>query len=176
MKAQAAFAVQPAEETCLFALLAREANMRYFEEIHKSIARRAYEIFEYEGRIPGREVENWFRAEAELLLPIHAEVTEEHDMVVIRAMVPRFTAKELAVRVEPTRLSIAGRRVYFEERKMGGEAVLKLHCAERIFRVMDLPAEVDSTGAEVTLGGDVLTLRLPKAADTGKLQPKLRAA
>jgi hypothetical protein len=30
------------------------------------IAQRAYEIYEREGRQPGREMENWLRAEAEL--------------------------------------------------------------------------------------------------------------
>jgi hypothetical protein len=32
----------------------------------EQIARRAYEIYEREGRQPGRELENWLRAEAEL--------------------------------------------------------------------------------------------------------------
>jgi hypothetical protein len=33
---------------------------------YEQIAQRAYEIYEREGRQPGREVENWLRAEAEL--------------------------------------------------------------------------------------------------------------
>lgn len=32
----------------------------------EEIARRAYEIYEREGRQPGRELENWLAAEAEL--------------------------------------------------------------------------------------------------------------
>ena len=32
----------------------------------EEIARRAYEIYEREGRQPGRELENWLKAEAEL--------------------------------------------------------------------------------------------------------------
>ena len=33
---------------------------------YEQIAARAYEIYEREGRQPGRELENWLRAEAEL--------------------------------------------------------------------------------------------------------------
>jgi|1185.fasta_scaffold259925_2 hypothetical protein len=33
---------------------------------YEQIAQRAYEIYDREGRQPGREVENWLRAEAEL--------------------------------------------------------------------------------------------------------------
>ena len=33
---------------------------------HDEIARRAYELFEKSGRIPGRDVENWLTAEQQL--------------------------------------------------------------------------------------------------------------
>jgi hypothetical protein len=33
---------------------------------YEQIAQRAYEIYERDGRQPGRELENWLRAEAEL--------------------------------------------------------------------------------------------------------------
>jgi hypothetical protein len=37
----------------------------------EQIAQRAYEIYEREGRQPGRELENWLRAEAELADATH---------------------------------------------------------------------------------------------------------
>jgi hypothetical protein len=37
----------------------------------EQIAARAYEIYEREGRQPGRELENWLRAEAELTAGTH---------------------------------------------------------------------------------------------------------
>lgn len=36
-------------------------------ELHEAIGRRAREIYEKSGRIPGRDLENWVRAEAEIL-------------------------------------------------------------------------------------------------------------
>jgi Protein of unknown function (DUF2934) len=36
-------------------------------QVHEAIARRATEIYEHSGRIPGRDMENWVQAEAEIL-------------------------------------------------------------------------------------------------------------
>ena len=36
---------------------------------YEQIARRAYDIYEREGRQPGHELENWLRAEAEIVGP-----------------------------------------------------------------------------------------------------------
>ena len=176
MKAQSATAAQPGRGRWTFLLLTRDENMRYFAEIHNSIARRAFEIYEHEGKIPGRDLENWFRAEAELLRPIHTNITEEKDMLVLRAEVRGFNAQELGVRVEPASLSIAGRRVFFESRKMHGDNLLKLYCAERIYRVVNLPATVDPARVEATLGSDVLELRLPKASQAATARARLKAA
>jgi HSP20 family molecular chaperone IbpA len=176
MKAQAATAAQPDRGRSTFMLLTRDGNMKYFAEIHNSIARRAFEIYEHEGKIPGRDLENWFRAEAELLHPVDITIADEKGVMVLRAEVPGFNAQELAVRVEPTRLSIAGRRAFFESRNMNGDNYLKLYCAERIYRVVDLPATVDPARTEATLGFDVLELRLPKASRAFTAPTRLKAA
>ena len=34
---------------------------------HEEIARRAYTIFEQGGRVPGQDIENWLKAEAQLM-------------------------------------------------------------------------------------------------------------
>ena len=63
------------------------------EEMLESIARRAYEIFESQGRVKGREVENWLQAEAELFEPTTIDVKESPDGVTVFAevggLVPR---------------------------------------------------------------------------------------
>ena len=46
------------------------------EDTFNALARRAYEIFEGNGRAFGRDLENWFQAERELLHPVPVNVTE----------------------------------------------------------------------------------------------------
>ena len=54
-------------------------------EISDTLARRAYELFESRGRQGDHDLEDWFRAESELLNPMPAEISEAGDQVVVRA-------------------------------------------------------------------------------------------
>jgi hypothetical protein len=56
-----------------------------FNNLSEQISRRAYEIFEGKGRTFGQDLEDWFRAESEILHPVHLRVVEKDDAL-IRAM------------------------------------------------------------------------------------------
>jgi len=58
------------------------------ENTFNTIARRAYEIFEANGRAFGRDLEHWFRAERELLHPVLVNVTETDGSFEMKAEVP----------------------------------------------------------------------------------------
>jgi hypothetical protein len=47
-----------------------------FDRIYNSIAQRAIEIFESNGRNFGHEFDDWFKAEFELLHPVHVRIAE----------------------------------------------------------------------------------------------------
>jgi HSP20 family molecular chaperone IbpA len=79
------------------------------QQFYDSTARRAFEIFENNGRWLGRDLEDWFRAESELLHPIHLEMAESDDNLMVRAEVPGFSTKELEISIEPRRLTILGK-------------------------------------------------------------------
>ena len=51
---------------------------------HEEIARRAYELFEKSGRVPGKDVENWLRAEQQLMAD-RRPATEASPKVEVRA-------------------------------------------------------------------------------------------
>ena len=64
-------------------------------EISDTLARRAYELFEGRGRQDGHDLEDWLRAESELLNPMSAEISEADDQMVVRADVPGFKKRIL---------------------------------------------------------------------------------
>ena len=66
----------------------------------------------------GREFENLFKTEPELMRPICLELYETEEALVARAEVPGFTEKELHIVAEPWRLVIAGKREWKEEGKV----------------------------------------------------------
>lgn len=141
-----------------------------FDEMEKTfhtLARRAYEIFDGNGRVFGRELDNWLQAERELLHPIALNIIETEEAFTVKAEVPGFTEKEIEVAVEQGRLVITGQKESSKEEKKG-----KTVCAEtrsdRILRVVDLPGEVEAGRVTATLKNGVLELVLPKVA---KVQP-----
>ena len=139
--------------------------VKRLQELHESIARRAYEIFESKGRTCGRDLENWLQAESELLHPVHVDVAESDEGLTVRAEVPGFRVENLKVGVEARRLTIAGQREAEEERR-GEKTIYKEYCSNEFLRVIDLPAEVVVGKAAATLRDGVLQLNMPKAASS----------
>jgi HSP20 family protein len=143
------------------------------QRTHDSISRRAFEIFDNNGRWFGRDWEDWFRAESELLHPVHLEMTESDGNLTVRAEVPGFSANELVINVDPNKLTIVGKHEAQEERKKA-KTIYSERCAKEILRVVYLPADVDSSKASATLRDGILNIELPKAvrAKTVRIEPK----
>ena len=82
---------------------------------------------------------DWFKAESELLHPVHVRIAESDEVLTAEAEVPDFEAKDLRINVEPRRLTISGKKETKEEQKKG-KAVHHEQCSNEILRVIDLPA------------------------------------
>ena len=137
------------------------------QRLRDSVARRAFEIFESQGRTFRRDLENWLQAESELLHPVHFDVAESDEGLTVRAEIPGFKAEQLEVSMEPRRVTIAGKREA-EERK-NEKTIYRESCSDEILRVIDLPAEVVAGKVAATLRDGVLELKIPKAAPAKKM-------
>ncbi|HEX2711158.1 MAG TPA: Hsp20 family protein [Candidatus Acidoferrales bacterium] len=144
-------------------------------EINNLIARRAQELFEASGSVHGRDIENWARAEREILHAVPLEVQETETGITVLAEAPGFNERDLEVRVEPRRLLIAGKRVGTTERKEGKTVYSERH-SQQIFRVVDLPSRIDPEGVKATLSDGLLEISLPKAAAGKKVPVFTKAA
>jgi len=145
------------------------------EQTFNALARRAYEIFESNGRTFGRDLENWLRAERELLHPVAVNITEMDDAFEVKAEVPGFNEKEIEVNVEPSRLTITGKRETKKE-ETKGKTVYAESCSDQLLRMVDLPAEVQTDKVAATLKNGVLELTLPKAVKEQGLRIHPKAA
>jgi HSP20 family protein len=173
MSAQAATAMQPAKGTVPVKQPASRDVFDQIQQTYDSIARRAFDLFNDNGRWLGHELDDWFRAESELLHPVHLEIAESDDSLTVRAEVPGFSTKELEINVEPRKLMISGKHEAQEESKKG-KTIYSERCAKEILRVVDLPAEVDSSKVSATLKDGILNIELPKAAHakTVRVEPE----
>lgn len=139
------------------------------QQLHDLIERRAFELFNGNGRTFGHDLEDWFKAESELLHPVHIDVAESDGDLRIRAEVPGFTANELEVSVEPRRVTISGKRETKEERK-DQKTIYTERCSDQVLRVVDLPEAVDADKASAKLKDGVLELTMPRAVPPKKIQ------
>lgn len=146
--------IKPIKEASLFDQM---------EDTFRALTRRAYEIFEGDGRAFGRDLEHWLRAERELLHPVLVSITEQDNSFEVKAEVPGFNEKELEISVEPRRLTITGKRETKKEEKKG-KTLYAESCSDQILRCVDLPADVETEKVTATLKNGVLEFTLPKLA------------
>ncbi len=160
---QAATAPAPQTKTDLTAPKTVKARNPFeeFEQVYNSIARRAFEIFDGNGRIAGRDLQNWFEAESQLLHPVYLNIDETEQAISLQAELPGFTPKELQIYVEPQRIAISGTRESTHEQKKGKTICREYH-SNQVFRVVDLPARIDVEGVTSALKNGVLELQMPK--------------
>jgi HSP20 family protein len=158
-------AVQRAKEQTLpQQKAASESLLDRMDTVFDDIARRAFHIFEGNGRIIGRDLEDWFQAEKELFRPVQTELKESADSLELKAKVPGFSEKELEIRVESRRVVITGKHESIEKEQAKGNIARSETHTSQVFCIVDLPADVEVNKATATLNNEVLTLAMPKAA------------
>jgi len=133
------------------------------QDVFNLIARRAFEIFESRGHVHGNAREDWFLAESELLTPVKFHLSESGERLTARAEVPGFHRQEIKVSLEPRRLSISGKTKPLENQKSGKHPHSHRH-AQLMFRVIDLPCEVDLSKAKASFNDGRLEVVMPRAA------------
>jgi HSP20 family protein len=127
----------------------------------KTIEQRAFDLFNGRGGEPGRELEDWFKAESELLHPVLCEVTDADDHLTVKAEVPGFNAQELKLSVEPDRLFIRGTKETMKKDEKENTVYTERRSNE-MFRTLYLPAEVDPEKVTAELKDGMLNMTLPK--------------
>jgi len=145
-------------------------------EMHDTISRRAFDLFEKGGRNFGRDLDNWFKAESELLHPVSISIDETDEGLRVEAEVPGFKAEELEVSVEPHRLTITGKREAEKEETKKGKTVYSERRAERVLRVVELPVEVNTEAVSAVLKDGVLEFTMPKAVPAKKVTIEKKVA
>jgi len=139
------------------------------QNVFDAVSRRAYEILEGNGRSFGHDIEDWFKAENELFEPLHTDITESDGSISVKVEVPGFTERELQVAIEAGHLVISGKHESNKEEE-NGEVTHSEACSKEIFRVIDLPTEVETGKVTATLKNGILELTIPKVAEAQAVQ------
>lgn len=134
-------------------------------EITNDIGQRAFDFFRQRGGEFGKELDDWFRAEREILRPTPVEITETDNSIFVSAAVPGFKPEEIEVSVKGDTLILSG-KTETKEKKENANTILNEWRSNQFFRQFTLPSEVDTEKVEAKLKDGMLELTLPKAAGT----------
>lgn len=144
-------------------LVEAEKMFERFAELTKETTHKAYEFFVKRGGDFGKEIEDWFKAEAEILRPVTVEITETDKQINVSAMIPGFKPEEIEISVDGNVLILSG-TTEMESKREDENTFYSEWRSNRFFRNLTLPAEVNAEKVKATLKNGVLHLKLPKAA------------
>jgi HSP20 family protein len=144
---------------------------RDVDRLMNQIRERAYQFFEGRGRDDGHDLDDWFKAETELLKPVPLEITEKNNTLNIRADVPGFKENELELNFDGNVLTIKGEHREEIEKKAEKTYHAEIR-AQQIFRQFTLPISVIGDKATATLKNGVLEISVPKAEPAKKIAVK----
>ena len=157
-----------------FKLTASGTSVEQTRLISAAVARRAYELFEARGSEHGHDCEDWIRAESELLTPLPATIIDTDEAVTIRAELRGLMGKEVEVLAEPRHLIVRREKQMSEQDNR--RAVFQGDMSAEMFRVLDLPAEIDPHDMKASIQQDVLEVTLAKVDPGNKNAVGTKAA
>ncbi len=168
-----ALAVRPGTESRNITVVPQKNDL--FEELislTNEISQHAFGFFQNRGSRHGNDLEDWFKAESELLQQVPVEMSESKEGYTVRAEVPGFDAKDLTVRVGQNSICIHGKNEQKKEQKKDKEMKYTEVSSQEFCRRIDLPLAIDPNKVSAHLDNGVLKLDLQKAAPAKKLEAK----
>jgi HSP20 family protein len=145
------------------------------QKVQDRIMQRAYEIFDGNGQIFGRDLDNWLQAETELLWKPAIELSEKDNEFLVKVAVPGVDAKDLNVEVTPEELLVKGESRHEQEEKKG-----KIHTTEirsgSIFRTIRFPKKVNPDKVKAEFKNGMLTLTAQVAEEQQAKKVNIEAA
>lgn len=130
-------------------------------DLTKETTHKAYEFFQRRGGEFGRELDDWFHAESEILRSVPVEITETENTINVRAAVPGFKPEEIEVSVKDNLLILSG-ETQTEENTTNENTIYSEWRSNKFCRQLNLSSEIDADKVTANLKDGVLQLTLPK--------------
>ena len=131
--------------------------------IADEIRQRAFGFFERQGCRHGSDLEDWLRAEREVIASPAADLVERDDSFQVRVAMPGFDAAAMRVSATPSSLIIEADARHAHDESQGA-----VHFCEfsdkSLFRQVNLPAGIDLDKLTASLDKGILRINAPKAA------------
>jgi HSP20 family molecular chaperone IbpA len=146
------------EKLTVVALSASEQTRKTQE----AIARRAYEIFVSRGAEYGHELKDWRQAESELIKPLCCGLMSAGENLWVEADPTVFEPGSIEIWAAARNITICGKPSRSDINTHKAQTAPNWSL-EMIFRVLDLPLEIDPSGVTAKFRGPSLEILLRKA-------------
>jgi len=148
----------------------KPALMPVLEEIRATfdkIRKRAFELFERRGGLPGFDVEDWIQAEHDLFWVPQAELAETEAEFKIKVGVPGFETKDLEITAQPREILIQGNAEKHGEKTERGVTYSEFG-TKSLYRRFPLAAAIEIGSVTANVENGMLTVVAPKKKEAGK--------
>ena len=131
-------------------------------EITESIRQRAFELFQARNGGNGSEVDDWLRAERDVVWAPASELIEDEKEFKARIALPGFDANEIQVSATPDALVVQADSSHTHDGKSGNIRFCEFS-EKKLFRRLDLPAVVNVDKVTASVDKGILQVIAPKA-------------
>jgi len=133
-------------------------------ELQEAIRQRAFSFFEERGGIHGAEMDDWLRAERELLWVPEVETTEDDRQIRLRLRLPELEAKDIQITAMPEAIIVQAEAVSKET-----GAVAKL-TERKLVRRFGLGEPIDPARTEASFAKGTLDIVASKVASAKQVK------
>lgn len=137
--------------------------LRELEHVLEATRRRAFDLFQQRGAGPGAELEDWLRAEREIVWSPESELVKNEKEVRIQVAAPGLEPKQIRITALPETIIVKGEATHKHEGEQGGVQFCEF--SEKIlFRRFELDKRIDVDRVSATLDNGILRIVASNAA------------
>lgn len=155
-------------------LVDMEKMFERFDEITREISDRAFGFFKERGGAVGSPIDDWMRAESEVLRNVPVEIKETDDDISVSMAAAGFSPDEIEVSIKDTQLFVTG-RAGSELKGSDQNTFYSEWRGSRFYRELPLPGLVKEGSLVTDVKDGVLMLSMKKAT-AGKEQATAKTA
>jgi HSP20 family protein len=136
--------------------------LKEFEKRVNEVQRRAFELFQGRGRMPGHDFDDWMRAEHEVMGWPAAELAETDREYKLEMSLPGFDVKQVEVTATPDQIVVHANCT--SEKKTEQERIVWTEFGSNdVYRRISLPQAINPDQVTATLNDGLLKIMAAKA-------------
>ena len=144
-------------------------------QMQERIMRRAYTIFERNGRLLGRDLDHWLQAERELVWKPALELRETDGEFVLEVAVSGVDPKDIDIEVTPEDIILKADIQHEHEEKKGTVHICEFQ-SSKMYRSIHLPKRINPDKVKAEIKNGLLKLKAEIAEEVRARKIKTEAA